>query len=406
MNWKLIRIIDEYAGIPLIRMLKLMKPSKNSGEMHPLAARPERILLIKFWGIGNLFMLLPSVKAIRTMWPDAEIDFLTLESSREALITTGMVNSITTIDTGTLFAFILSWHRAVRHLINKQYDLIVDFEQFARFSAFVACQINARRTIGFNTCNQHRHYLYTDPVLYDNDIHVTRSFYSLVEQAGVTCPFTPTSELTNLEVLRTAGQNILSRSGIPPESVVVVMHIGTSENFCERRWPPKYFAALADRLAEQYGMHIILTGLPDESHLVQETWQCLKSVNMVRNLGGQLSFSDYFSLIAVSDLVISADTAAVHLASALNTPIVGLYGPNTPHLYGPWGGGGLALYEDFDCSPCITNFNSKLNICRHPRGGGACMRELSVEKVFSAIDMKYCIPSAPYRLTKLAGAVT
>jgi heptosyltransferase-3 len=96
----------------------------------------------------------------------------------------------------------------------------------------------------------------------------------------------------------------------------------------------------------------------------------------------------------------------VHLASALNTPVVGLYGPNTPQLYGPWGENGLALYANLDCSPCITNFNSKLNTCRHPRGGGACMRELSAEMVFSAIERTYLIPSAPHRLARLVGAVT
>ena len=103
------------------------------------------------------------------------------------------------------------------------------------------------------------------------------------------------------------------------------------------------------------------------------------------------------------DLVISADTAAVHLASALDIPVVGLYGPNTPALYGPWGSKGIAVYQQFDCSPCITNFNAKLHTCRHPAGRGACMRAIEVADVLTAIQQHYFSPTAPCRLKKLGG---
>lgn len=403
MNWKLIRIIDSILGIPLIRLISMLLPARSTGTSRPTDVSPKKILLVKFWGIGNIFMLLPSIQALHDTFPEAQIDFLTLESNRETLNTLGVVNRITAIDTGSAFKFLRSWKAAKETLSAAGYDLAIDFEQFARFSALMTFKTGAPKTIGFATRGQYRHNLYTCAIEYDNHIHITRSFYALAGEAGVTTSFSPNVRLAGLIKLQTKGRNLLNSHGIAPEEPTIVMHIGTSDNFKERRWPPTHYAALADLLADRFGMRIVMTGLPDEAFLIAETRQHLKHAERVTDLGGQLSFTDYYALIAVADLVISADTATIHIASAVNTPVVGLYGPNSPHLYGPWGRGGLALYAEFDCSPCITNFNSKINTCRHPDGRGACMKALSVEEVFTAIEKTYCAPHTPFRLAKFAG---
>lgn len=401
MNWKLIRLIDSFLGIPLIFVISVLRPGWNRTTRRPSDFPPKKILLVKFWGIGNVFMLLPSIQALHKTFPEAEIDFLTLESNREALKALGVVNRITAIDTGSVFSFFYSWRAAARSLSSSGYDLVIDFEQFARFSALMVFQSGATESIGFATRGQHRHSLFTRSMEYDNHVHITRSFYSLAEVAGVTLPFSGIVHLENLETLRSNGGRLLRSHNIDVKEIIVVMHIGTSDNFKERRWPPPYYAALADLLAGGYGVRIVMTGLPDETFLISETGQHLKHPGRVIDLGGQLSFHEYFALITVADLAISADTAAVHMASAVNTPVVGLYGPNTPDLYGPWGANSLALYAGFECSPCITNFNSKINTCRHPDGRGACMSAISVETAFKSIEDHFLLSKAPWLLNKL-----
>jgi ADP-heptose:LPS heptosyltransferase len=345
-------------------------------------------------------MLLPSIQAMRGAFPEASIDFLTLESNREALTIIGAVNGIRTIDTRSPRAFIRTWRSISSQLRREHYDLIIDFEQFARFSALLTDQIGAETSIGFITKGQHRHLLYTHGVHYDNEIHITRSFYSLVARAGVTAPFSPEIVLPNIAKLRERGHIILQEFGISPELPIAILHIGTSENFKDRRWAPRNYAELAERLRDLHGFQIILTGLPDESHLIRMTRQNLRSEKQILDLGGRLSFADYFALFTAADIVVSADTAAVHLASAVQTPVVGLYGPNTPKLYGPWGRHCSALYAAYPCSPCITNFNGKINTCRHPDGRGACMAAVSVDMVHAAIENTYLRPDAPHRLGK------
>jgi ADP-heptose:LPS heptosyltransferase len=395
MNWKLIRIVDACLGIPLLLGISLA--DKLPGRRLPReSGSVNRVLLIKFWGIGNICMILPSLRALQATYPDATFDFLTLTSNRAALEATAALGQIATIDTGSISAFLASWRYAVATLRGNGYDLIIDFEQFTRFSALVSRQIGAGQTIGFVTAGQHRHHLFTRPVPYDNTVHITRSFFALAAAAGVAEPCSPHVTFASLPLLRSRGAALLAATGIRPGAEsVVVMHIGTSDNFRERRWLPERYAALADLLIERHRARVVLTGLPEEAFLIRETLAHLRSPEGVVDLGGALPFTDYFALIAVADLVVSADTAAVHLASAVNTPVAGLYGPNTPLLYGPWGTDGLALYAGFDCSPCITNFNAKIHTCRHPAGRGACMRALGVAAAFAAIEERWFRPGAP-----------
>ncbi|MEK6744929.1 MAG: glycosyltransferase family 9 protein [Nitrospirota bacterium] len=388
MNWKMIRIIDRWAGIPLLHLMRLL-PRKHSRNQDLAAMAPRQVLFIKFWGIGNIFMILPAIQAVRMRWPHIEVDFLTLESNREALEATGAVRDVAMISTRDVRRFIATWRAAVATLRKRRYDVIIDCEQFSRYSAIMTMQVGAPVSIGFDTRGQYRHSLYSRPVAYDNTIHITQSFHSLVRAAGIELAEPPRLQLTTLSALRKQGRQLLARLDQDTCRPVVLMHIGTSANFQERRWLPDRYAALADRLVERWNATIIFTGLPDECRLIAETVSHLSRTEHTINLGGQLAFIDYFGLIAASHLVISADTAAVHLASAVNTPVVGLYGPNTPRLYGPWGDRGLALYEPPPCSPCITNFNAKLHTCRHTDGRGACMAAIRTDAVLDELQYKF-----------------
>ncbi len=403
MNWKLIRIIDTCLGIPLL-LLAFIVGRFRANKSFPNRAGVKRILFVKFWGIGNIFMILPSVQAMRAAYPNVTFDFLTLSGNRDALAATGLVDSIITIDTGGIVRFLGTWFRAVSLLKQNNYNITIDFEQFARFSALVAYQTGAREIIGFDTCGQFRSILYTRKVPYDNTVPVTRSFYALAVSAGAEpAPFLPAVRLAGLEKMRLQGNELLSSFGFRPGELCVVMHIGTSNNFRERRWLPERYAELADRFVEVFQVRVVFTGLAEESFLIRDAIEHVRFRASVIDLGGRLNFADFFALISAADLVISADTAAVHIASAIDVPTVGLYGPNTPDLYGPWGTKGLAIYQRFDCSPCITNFNAKLHTCRHPEGRGACMQAIEVADTFLKIKERYFAPGASCMLERLAG---
>lgn len=399
MNLRILRWIDTYVGIPLAYLMFLFKKILKRGSLNGANGLYRRILLVKFWGTGNIFMLLPAALALKEECPEAEFDFLTLFNNKEVLETLKIFNRLYFINTNNLLKFIITTLSNLKILWNRNYDLIVDFEQFARFSALFCSFIGRKKTIGFNTRRQHRHFLYAESVKYNNDVHITKSFCSLAETAGIkhidifkktVSPY----DSFNIE-------QIFNALGIYERDIIVVMHMGTSRNFILRRWPREHYAQLSDRLIDVFSAKIIFTGVRDENFLVKKTINGMKNRELAVNVSGRLNFGQFMALIKRSDLVVSADTAPIHIASYLSVPAAGLYGPNTPVLYGPWGRNSIYFYKGLDCSPCITNYNSKINKCRHAKGQGWCMREISIEDVFSEIKNSYFNENAKFRLEKL-----
>jgi ADP-heptose:LPS heptosyltransferase len=86
------------------------------------------------------------------------------------------------------------------------------------------------------------------------------------------------------------------------------------------------------------------------------------------------------ALLARAQVLVSNDSGPVHLASALGVPVLGLYGPNSPALYGPLSPGSVAFHDAPPCSPCITNFNYKTSRCRNP----VCIAAIDAEPVARA----------------------
>jgi ADP-heptose:LPS heptosyltransferase len=383
MNLKLVRWVDVYIGIPLAYLMRL-KAGLNKAPSG--ASEYKKILLVKFWGIGNVVMLLPTAAALKRMYPGAEVDFFTLSGNKEVARLSGLFNNIYALDISRISRFISSCFKNIPALRRKDYDLIVDFEQFARFSALCCAFIGKRDTAGFHTRNQCRHFLYRRNAEYNNTVHITRSFYSLAELLGAErCQRIGPVPLRIADGDISQVRAILSESGIYQGDLLVVLHIGTSENFILRRWPVAYFATLADRLVKDLGAKIVFTGLASEGGLAQGAIMRKQRKDAAVNLSGRVNLGQFVALVSLADLVVSADTAAVHLASALSVPVAGLYGPNTPLLYGPWGKEGIYFYHKQACSPCITNYNAKINRCRHPEAKGACMKRISAEEVFSGI---------------------
>jgi ADP-heptose:LPS heptosyltransferase len=390
MNLKFVRIIDTYAGIPLMYCASLLRRLSGKPAVSGLPRNPAAILCVKFWGVGNLFMMLPAVEALKRHYPQAAIDLLTLRTSRDAAATTGMFATLHTIDTDSLVTFLFSTAQCLVGLRQRKYNLVIDFEQFAKFSALLCSLTGAGETIGYDTADQQRHFLYSKTVAYDNTVHITRSYFALAVAAGVTCDGDdPLRSFCWTPSAQALPQSVRERLGIPDGRQVIAMHVGTSDNFKERRWPAEYYAALADLLVSRHQRIVVLTGLPEEAPLAARVLQAVHRRDGVVDASGRLGFHEFLELLAESELVISSDTAPVHMASAMAVPVVGLYGPNTPRLYGPWRQSGVACTRSFSCSPCITNFNAKTHDCRHPDCKGSCMTALLPDEVYRAVKEKY-----------------
>jgi lipopolysaccharide heptosyltransferase II len=139
-------------------------------------------------------------------------------------------------------------------------------------------------------------------------------------------------------------------------------------------WPEDRFTQLADRIITRYGMKIIFTGSSEDRLLIDSI---VSNMNQrAVNLSGKTSLIELAALYEKAALVISTDTGPMHLAAAMGTPVVALFGPTAPWRTGPYGSGNKVVRIDMVCSPCFKRQ------CDRPD----CMQEISVDHVMEAVS--------------------
>jgi heptosyltransferase-2 len=166
------------------------------------------------------------------------------------------------------------------------------------------------------------------------------------------------------------------RLGINLDRPLVVFAPG-AEFGIAKRWPPAHYAQLAARVAEALpGVQIALMGSPNDREtcdLVQS--QAGAAAGAVRNLAGQTSLDDAIVLLAQARAVVSNDSGLLHIASALNRPVVALYGSTDPNYAPPLSDMARTVSLRLECSPC------RKREC--PLGHHDCMNKMSVDRVWS-----------------------
>jgi lipopolysaccharide heptosyltransferase II len=357
--------------------------------------RAQRVLAIKLYGLGNVTMLLPAVAAVRQGLPGVEIDFLTLRENRTLLERAGVVDRTIGVSAEGYGRLIGSLWRAFRAIRRRRYDLVIDFEQFVKLSAIIAYLSGAPERIGFNTDGQRRGWLFTTRVVYTDSEHMLGIFMRLLRPLGIDShPEAPSLAIEPEEAARAGA--ILAEHGVAPDHFPLVgVHVGSGPNFYEvplKRWPTRSFAGLCDALIERHGASIVFTGKGSEERaLIRETTALMHHPAI--DSCDQLSVGELLALLRACHLVVSNDTSVMHLAAALKTPVVALFGPTNPLQYGPGNDEDLVLYKDLFCSPCLTNYNLKVSYCSDP----VCIRTISVEEVLAEIEGHFLGTDAPMR---------
>ena len=148
-----------------------------------------------------------------------------------------------------------------------------------------------------------------------------------------------------------------------------------------KRWPLESFAQVADGLMEN-GVQVILIGGASDRGLCEEIARRTTHVPLIA--AGQLTLRESAALLARCDLLLSNDSAPVHIAAAMGTPVVALFGPTTPGLgFAPYGSGHTVLEVPLDCRPCGKHGGN-----RCPRRHFRCMKDLAPKRVFGEIMAK------------------
>jgi lipopolysaccharide heptosyltransferase II len=169
-----------------------------------------------------------------------------------------------------------------------------------------------------------------------------------------------------------SAEQLLGQLGVQRSQSMVILQPGARYWF--KAWPPERFAELADQLTSQYGCQVLIGGSRLDIDVAQQIRQMTKSSPLL--MAGRTTIKQFAAIVKKSALFIGSDSGAMHIASAVGTPVVALYGPSNPREWGPRGGSVEVLYKGLDCRSCF-----------HPtctKGEENCMRLITVHEVFAA----------------------
>jgi lipopolysaccharide heptosyltransferase II len=354
----------------------------------PRRAPRGRILCIKFWGVGSLQLLTPSVRTLRRRHPDAELVLLTLAPNRAAVQCLGVFDRVLTLDVSAAswlgtFARILA---LVASLRRERFDEVYDFEFFTRFSGLVALATGAGTIHGFAASTVWRGGFHHRRVPFNRYWHVARNFRVLAGgEDGRTVAPADLVPLSYSAADEARVEALLTERGLAPGADFCVLNPNAGSLSLERRWPPPSFAELATRLSRDDGLAVVLIGSPGEAAYTEQVRSLADAAPdaPVISLAGATSLGELAALLARAAGVVSNDSGPMHLAAALGAPTLGLFGPETPVMYAPLGVRARSLYRPTPCSPCINVHDNKVASCIY--GRPECLVNILVDEVLDEL---------------------
>jgi lipopolysaccharide heptosyltransferase II len=408
MNADVMRKIDRFVGIPLCflltrvrRIVRLFRP-----EVIPRTP-PQNILFIEMAEIGAFVVAYPAMEYARRKYPDAQIYFLTFSRGPEIIRLMGAVpeDNIIVIRPDGPFTFIRDTIRAILRLRQLGIDATVNLEVFARYSTIVAFFSGASRRAGFYPFHDKGGYvgdLVTHKVLYSPHVHAVASYLSLVESLSETPDGEPLTKkdlsredlsLPRIETSPLNQKNIQQKlkdlyPALSDDNQLVLLNPNAGDMVAARRWPDEHFVKLGKMLLENPDILIVLTGSPDERPRTERLAAQMNS-ERVLNMAGRTTLWELIDLYNQARLLVTNDSGPAHFASLTDIPVLVLFGPETPRIFGPLGKNAEAVYLGFACSPCVSAYNQKKSPCRDNR----CLQEISPNEIYQRagkyLDLNY-----------------
>ena len=167
MNLTLAKAVDRYAGSVVCWLLASLRQVRNLVAPRSSLVEVRTLLLVKFWGLGNVVLLIPVLRALRQRFPEARIVFVSLARNRALLDACPDVDARIYIDDRNVLVLAATLLRSTFRAFRERPDLCIDFEQFARFSAILAVLARSCQIVGLATPGQVRSVLYHKAIPYD-----------------------------------------------------------------------------------------------------------------------------------------------------------------------------------------------------------------------------------------------
>lgn len=372
-------------------ILRLSRIGRALPPLSPRRVPPRRLLVIRLDLIGDLVLSMTVVRALKRAYPGAEIDLLALPSSAPVVSDDPDLAQVIPYDPNVwrrpkAFFQPRNWRttfHVIRRLRSRRYDIAVSV--FGNWAAMLAVASGAQRRVGFG--RESYPGFMTDSVpgghwRSGERLHEVDYCLKLAQAAGAAV--SDEDRIPRLYVSQKAVselKTLLDNLGIRQDRPLIACHVA-SNNGQSKRWPILYWARLLDRLIGKWEAQVVLTGAPGDLPLVDRITGRMQRTAC--NLAGKTSLPQLAALLQRADVVISGDSGPMHIADALNTPLIAIHGPTDPAQFGPVSPAATVLKSGIWCSPCY-NMKDPAD-CRYYTT--QCMKNITPTRVFEVVEAK------------------
>lgn len=343
---------------------------------------PSRILVIRFSSMGDIVLTSPVTRKLGRICPGAEIEFLTRAAYAPLARALPGVVAVQCFEPGAGLV------RLVSSLRERRYDLAIDLHGNLR-SRLVAVAGIAGRVLRYDKRRFARMAIVRRRRRSRSIPHTIDRYLEALDRLDAAKE--PGRERAQDAVMRQPHLNVegaamamveerLAGAGIGPD--VRVLGIAPGASHGPKRWPPERFARVADHMAKSRDMKILLLGSEADRPVTGEVAQAMERPAV--DWTGKTDLAILPAAVQRCALLVSNDSGPMHVATAVGTPVIGVFGATHPRLgFAPVGPADAAVTLDLPCSPCSLHGNRACRFRTH-----ACMEELDPRRIIAEVERR------------------
>lgn len=330
------------------------------------------ILVIRTAYIGDALMTLPLLRPLSERFNSAKISFLASTGAADLIANNPYIDEVIAYDS---FWFYKSEKRAyldfIKNMRKRRFDLVIEARGDIRELLFILWPLKARHKVSYRVGGGG--YFLTHTVPYQGLKHKVEYHLDIARHLGCS------TEGAEMEIYLTVEEKKNIRGLIESAGIsypFICVHPGARLPL--KTWMTERYAMLCDGITKKYSLPVVLLGASGENKTIDDIIRHME--NKPISLQGRLSLRELAGVIAESSLLICNDSSPMHIAAAVKTPVVAIFGPSKSQETAPYGNIFRVVEKNFPC-----RYSCDENTCRH-KSFHSCMKEVSVDVVMDAVE--------------------
>lgn len=333
----------------------------------------QNILVCQTGGwIGDMVLLTPALRALKQAYPESRLELLLRPRVADLMETHPYIDACIVDDKAR--GRYRSIVRSVFQIRDRAFDVAVVLHPTSLRNALLP--FLARVPIRVGTSVSGRGMLLTTSFKDDTTVHEVRRYLRVLQLLDVDA-VSDVLEFWHTDTDRQFVERLLDREGVSPQDRLIAVNLGTT--WKTKQWDVTNFAEVIRQigyLAPE--TRIVLTGSPTEESFTEGVSASLPIVNLV----GKTSILQLGALLERCEVCLTCDSGPMHIAAAVGTPTVALFGPTDPVRHRPYSSGHEVIEKSVSCRPCYKR------TCQRTDVPYLCMKEISIGEVVNALEVK------------------